>query len=39
LQNYNPLLRAEEQMRERDIETAVPGFGGLPLGVKVPAAG
>jgi len=39
LQNYNPLLRAEEQMRERDIATAVPGFGGLPLGVKVPAAG
>jgi enolase len=39
LQNYNPLLRAEEQLREREIETAVPGFGGLPLGVKVPAAG
>jgi len=39
LQNYNPLLRAEEQMREREIETAVPGFAGLPLGVKVPAAG
>ena len=38
LQNYNPLLRAEEQMREREIETAVPGFAGLPLGVKVPAA-
>jgi len=39
LQNYNPLLRAEEQMRERDIETVVPGFSALPLGVKVPAAG
>lgn len=39
LQNYNPLLRAEEQLREREIETAVPGFGGLPLGVKDPAAG
>ncbi|HYQ00378.1 MAG TPA: hypothetical protein VER96_16995 [Polyangiaceae bacterium] len=39
LQNYNPLLRAEEQLREREIETAVPGFAGLPLGVKVPAAG
>jgi len=25
-------------MREREIETAVPGFAGLPLGVKVPAA-
>ncbi|HYP76988.1 MAG TPA: hypothetical protein VER12_13565 [Polyangiaceae bacterium] len=39
LQNYNPLLRAEEQLREREVETAVPGFGGLPLGVNVPAAG
>jgi len=39
LQNYNPLLRAEEALRERDIETAIPGFEGLPLGVKVPAAG
>jgi enolase len=39
LQNYNPLIRAEEQMRERGINTAVAGFGGLPAGVKVPAAG
>ncbi len=38
LQNYNPLIRAEEQMRERGIKTAVAGFGGLPLGVTVPAA-
>jgi enolase len=38
LQNYNPLIRAEEQMRERGIKTAVAGFGGLPAGVKVPAA-
>jgi enolase len=39
LQNYNPLIRAEEQMRERGIATVVAGFGGLPAGVKVPAAG
>ena len=39
LQNYNPLIRAEEHMRERGIKTAVAGFGGLPAGVKVPAAG
>ena len=38
LQNYNPLIRAEEQIRERGIKTMVAGFGGLPLGVKVPAA-
>ncbi|HEX3772905.1 MAG TPA: hypothetical protein VHV51_00505 [Polyangiaceae bacterium] len=38
LQNYNPLIRAEEQMRERGIKTAIAGFGGLPAGVKVPAA-
>ena len=30
--------RAEEQMRERGIKTLVAGFGGLPAGVKVPAA-
>jgi enolase len=36
LQNYNPLLRAEEQLRERGIKTAVAGFGGLPAGVKIP---
>jgi len=39
LQNYNPLLRAEEQMRERGITTVIAGFEGLPLAVKVPAAG
>jgi hypothetical protein len=37
LQNYNPLIRAEEQMRARGIKTAVAGFGGLPAGVKIPA--
>jgi len=37
LQNYNPLLRAEEQLKERGIKTAVAGFGGLPAGVKIPA--
>ncbi len=39
LQNYNPLIRAEEQMRERGIKTVVAGFEGLPAGVTVPAAG
>jgi enolase len=38
LQNYNPLIRAEEQIRERGIKTAIAGFEGLPAGVKVPAA-
>ena len=37
LQNYNPLIRAEEQLRERKIKTTVAGFAGLPAGVKVPA--
>jgi enolase len=37
LQNYNPLIRAEEEMREAGIKTVVAGFGGLPDGVKVPA--
>lgn len=37
LQNYNPMIRAEEQMRERGIKTVVAGFGGLPAGVKIPA--
>jgi enolase len=37
LQNYNPLLRAEEALKERGIKTAVAGFGGLPAGVKIPA--
>jgi enolase len=36
LQNYNPLIRAEEQMRSKGIRTAVAGFKGLPAGVKVP---
>ena len=38
LQNYNPLIRAEEQMRARGLKTVVAGFAGLPAGVKVPAA-
>jgi enolase len=37
LQNYNPLIRAEEEMGEAGIKTAVAGFKGLPKGVKVPA--
>jgi enolase 1/2/3 len=37
LQNYNPILRAEEQLRERGIKTVVAGFAGLPAGVKIPA--
>jgi enolase len=39
LQNYNPLIRAEEKMRARGIKTVVTGFKGLPDGVKVPAVG
>jgi enolase 1/2/3 len=37
LQNYNPILRAEEQLRARGIKTVVAGFAGLPAGVKIPA--
>jgi enolase len=37
LQNYNPLLRAEEQLRAAGIKTIVAGFAGLPAGVKIPA--
>jgi len=37
LQNYNPLIRAEEEMREAGIETVVTSYGGLPDGVKIPA--
>jgi enolase len=37
LQNYNPLIRAEEEMRAAGIKTAVAGFSGLPRGVKIPA--
>lgn len=39
LQNYNPVIRAEEALKARGIQTEVAGFGGLPAGVKVPAAG
>jgi enolase len=37
LQNYNPLIRAEEEMRAAGIKTFVANFNGLPDGVKVPA--
>ena len=37
LQNYNPLVRAEEAMQEKGIKTLVTSFGGLPDGVKIPA--
>jgi enolase len=37
LQNYNPLIRAEEEMRAAGIKTVVAGFKGLPNGVKIPA--
>jgi enolase len=37
LQNYNPLIRAEEEMRAAKIKTVVAGFKGLPNGVKIPA--
>jgi enolase len=36
LQNYNPLIRAEDEMREKGIKTVIAGFKGLPDGVKVP---
>ena len=39
LQNYNPLIRAEEEMRAAGIKTVVAGFSGLPDGVKIPAVG
>ena len=35
LQNYNPLIGAEEEMRERKIRTVVVGFKGLPDEVKI----
>ncbi|OFZ26605.1 MAG: hypothetical protein A2381_16565 [Bdellovibrionales bacterium RIFOXYB1_FULL_37_110] len=35
LQNYNPLIRAEEEMREKKIKTLVAGFEGLPKEVKL----
>lgn len=37
LQNYNPLIRAEEEMKEKKIKVVVAGFDGLPDGVKIPA--
>jgi enolase len=37
LQNYNPLIRAEEKMREKGIKTVIASFKGLPNEVKIPA--
>jgi enolase len=37
LQNYNPLIRAEEEMREAGIKTVVANFKGLPGEVRIPA--
>jgi enolase len=39
LQNYNPLIRAEEEMKQAGIKCVVSGFNGLPAGVKIPAIG
>lgn len=36
LQNYNPLIRAEEEMKAAGIKTIVAGFNGLPDGVMIP---
>ena len=36
LQNYNPLIRAEEEMKSRKVKSAVAGFEGLPNEVKLP---
>jgi enolase len=36
LQNYNPLIRAEEEMRARKIKTAMASWQGLPDEVKIP---
>jgi enolase len=35
LQNYNPLIRAEELMKERKVRTSVAGFRGLPDEVRI----
>ena len=37
LQNYNPLIRAEEEMLDAGIKTVVANFGGLPDEVTIPA--
>ena len=37
LQNYNPMIRAEEEMQESGINTVVTNFNGLPDGVRIPA--
>ena len=37
LQNYNPLIRAEEEIRAAGIKTIVTNFSGLPDNVKIPA--
>ncbi|MBF0361929.1 MAG: hypothetical protein HQK49_13010 [Oligoflexia bacterium] len=35
LQNYNPLIRAEELMKQKKIKTIIAGFKGLPNEVKI----
>ncbi|MBF0206026.1 MAG: hypothetical protein HQK53_03975 [Oligoflexia bacterium] len=35
LQNYNPMIRAEEEMRAEKIRTVVSGIGGLPKEVTI----
>ncbi|MEA2116203.1 MAG: hypothetical protein U9P36_12600, partial [Thermodesulfobacteriota bacterium] len=35
LQNYNPLIRAEEEILAKGIKTAIAGFEGLPDEVKI----
>jgi enolase len=37
LQNYNPLIRAEESMHAKGVKTVVAGFKGVPKGVVIPA--
>ena len=37
LQNYNPLIRAEEELKAAKINTAVTATKGFPKGVEVPA--
>jgi hypothetical protein len=37
LQNYNPLIRAEEELKAAKIATEVTAAKGFPKGVQVPA--
>ncbi len=38
LQNYNPLIRAEEEMHAKGIKTVIASFQGLPDEVNIPVA-